>query len=213
MQDLGTSDESRTSAPGGTHPIDTLEALFFAELQELRSAELQLAAQLVGLAELPKKASLQRLLQDYATELNSRREDIERVLGAAGIDPREHTDQAMKSLLEELLKMSRLRVPEVRDAGFIDSLQRIVHFKIAGYGSVATFAGMLGRTEDASRFAAYANREKVADAQLNAIATGEANTRAVGQASPELTQMNAICATTSDRQIRPSLYILSGRKP
>jgi ferritin-like metal-binding protein YciE len=167
----------------GTPPIDTLEALFLAELQELRSAELQLAAQLVGTAELLQNASLQKVLQGYATELNSRREDIERVLGAAGVDWREHTDQAMKSLLDELLKMSQLRVPQVRDAAFIDSLQRIVHFKIAAYGSVTTFARTLGRTEDVSRFAAYANREKVVDAQLTAMATREANSQA-GRHSP-----------------------------
>jgi ferritin-like metal-binding protein YciE len=172
----------------GSGSIETLEALFFAELQELRSAELQLAAELVGTAALLKNASLRTLLQGYAAELNSRREEIERLLGAAGIDAREHSDQAMKSLLDELLKMAQLPVPQVRDAAFIDSLQRIVHFKIAAYGSVATFARMLGRTGDASRFAAYANREKAADAQLTAIATGDANPQSVGRAPPDLTR-------------------------
>jgi len=178
MRDPRSSHGTGMPMSQGMHAIDTLEALFFAELQELRSAELQLAAQLVGTAEVLKNDSLERLLRGYATELNSRREDIERVLGAAGIDSREHTDQAMKSLLEELVKMSRLRVPEVRDAGFIDSLQRIVHVKIAAYGSVATFAKTLGRTEDASRFAEYADREKAVDVKLTAIATGWTDRRA-----------------------------------
>jgi ferritin-like metal-binding protein YciE len=179
VQDPRPGNEPSTPASGGAHPIDTLEALLFAELQELRSAELQLAAQLVGTAELLNNASLETFLRGYAAELNARREEIERVLGAAGIDPREHSDQAMKSLLDELLKMSQLPVPQVRDAAFIDSLQRIVHFKIAAYGSVATFATTLGRTEDASRFTAYANREKAADAQLTAMATGKANRQAL----------------------------------
>jgi hypothetical protein len=46
----------------------------------------------------------------------------------------------------------------------------------------------LGRTGDASRFAAYANREKAADAQLTAIATGDANPQSVGRAPPDLTR-------------------------
>jgi ferritin-like metal-binding protein YciE len=178
MQEPGTTSQGPgISTSRETDAIDTLEALFFAELQELRSAELQLAAQLVGTAELLENDSLERLLRGYATELNSRREDIERILGAAGIDSRGHFDQAMKSLLEELVKMSRLRVPEVRDAGFIDSLQRIVHVKIAAYGSVATFAKTLGRNEDASRFAECADREKAVDIKLTAMATGWADRR------------------------------------
>jgi ferritin-like metal-binding protein YciE len=158
------------SAPSA-HPIDTLEALFFAELQELRSAELQVAAQLLTIAQAPQKEGLQNLLQVYATELNSRREDMERLLSAAGINPREHSDQAMKGLLTELVKMSELPAPDVRDAAVIDSLQRIVHLKIAAYGSVATFAKTLRRTDEAARFSAYAEREKAVDLELTAIAT------------------------------------------
>lgn len=174
--------ETRAGSPvpamRGAHPIDTLEALFFAELQELRSAELQLAAQLVGLGQELQNPSLEALLPGYASELHSRREDIEKVLGAAGIDSKEHSDQAMKSLLDELVKMSQLRVPQVRDAAFIDSLQRIVHVKIAAYGSVATFARTLGRREDAARLAEYVEREKAVDAELTAIAAGQANQQA-----------------------------------
>ncbi len=161
------------------HPIDTLEALFFAEVQELRSAELQVSAELLSIAQSEQKQDLQELLQSYATELNARREDMERLLSAAGINPREHSDQAMKSLLAELGKMSDLPVPAVRDAALIDSVQRIVHLKIAAYGSVATFAKMLGRIDDAARFGAYVDREKSVDAELTAIATGSANRAAL----------------------------------
>lgn len=161
------------------HPIDTLEALFFADLQELRSAELQVSAELLSIAQAEQKEELRELLQGYATELNSRREDMERLLSVAGVDPREHSDQAMKSLLAELVKMSELSVAAVRDAALIDSLQRIVHLKIAAYGSVATFAKMLGRIDDASRFAEYGDREKSIDSELTAIATGSANREAL----------------------------------
>lgn len=162
-----------------THPIDTLEALFFAEVQELRSAELQISAELLSIAQTEQKEDLQELLQSYATELNARREDMERLLSAAGINPREHSDQAMKSLLAELVKMSEVPVPAVRDAALIDSVQRIVHLKIAAYGSVATFAKMLGRIDDAARFSGYADREKSVDSELTAIATGSVNREAL----------------------------------
>jgi ferritin-like metal-binding protein YciE len=163
--------------------IDSLDALLFAELQELRSAELQLAAQLVGIVGIFESQPLQELLRGYAIELNSRREDLERVILAAGIDPREHSDQAMRSLLEELLKMSQIRAPNVRDAALIDSLQRIVHLKIAAYGSLATFAKALDRVGDSSRFAECAQREKSIDAQLTTIALDCVNRRARSSAT------------------------------
>jgi ferritin-like metal-binding protein YciE len=170
--------QSNVESVATAHPIDTLEALFFAEVQELRSAELQLSAQLLSTAQTQQNEALRNLLQAYATELNSRREDMERLLSAAGINPREHSDQAMKSLLAELVKMSELPVAAVRDAALIDSLQRIVHLKIAAYGSVATFAKMSGRIDDASRFGEYADRERSVDCELTAIATGSANREA-----------------------------------
>jgi len=163
----------------GRHPFETLEALFFLELQELRSAELELAAQLVGTAESLGNIWLERLLRGYATEVNARREGIERMLGAAGVDSRGHSDQAMKGLLVEFVKMSQLGVPEVGGAAVIDSLQRIVHVKIAAYGSVAIVAKTLGRVDDAARFADYAEDERVADARLSAMAAGGASRRAL----------------------------------
>jgi ferritin-like metal-binding protein YciE len=161
--------ESGATALRDAESIDTLEALLFAEVQELRSAELQLAAELASLPQLQWSTPLLNLLRGYPIELNSRREDLERMLGEAGMDPRQHTDQAMRSLIAELLKMSQLREPRIRDAAFIDSLQRIVHVKIAAYGSVATFAKRLNRTDDAARLAEYGEREKAFDAELTAV--------------------------------------------
>jgi len=115
----------------------------------------------------------------YATELNSRREDLEHLLRTAGIDPREHSDQAVKSLLAELVKMSQLCAPGVRDAAVVDSLQRIVHLKIAAYRSVATFARMLNRVEDAARFTDYVGREMSIDTRLTEIASSSVAPRAL----------------------------------
>jgi ferritin-like metal-binding protein YciE len=49
-------------------------------------------------------------------------------------------------------------------------VQRLVHFKIAGYGTVATYATFLDRSEDASRLAEYADRDKEFDEELSALA-------------------------------------------
>lgn len=161
--------------------IETFDDLFFSEVQELRSAEAQLVLTLPRACTNIQNPSLARFLRGYVTELHSRRQDIERVLIAEGVDPREHSDQAMQGLLHELLKMSQIPAAPVRDAAVIDSLQRIVHLKIAAYGSVATFAKVLDRPEDAAYFAEYLDREKSVDTELTTIANEAVNQRARAQ--------------------------------
>jgi ferritin-like metal-binding protein YciE len=161
--------------------IETFDDLFFSEVQELRSAEAQLALTLPGVCKNLQNETLARLVRGYATELHSRREDIERVLSAEGVDPREHSDQAMQALLHEVLKMSQIPAARVRDAAVIDSLQRIVHLKIAAYGSVATFAKVLDRPEDAAYLAEYLDREKSMDGELTTLANEAVNQQARAQ--------------------------------
>jgi len=150
--------------------IDTMEALYTAEVQELHSAESQLCALLRDLPEAVPNLSLERELRGYGTEIRTRREDLERILLGDGVNPRQHPDQAMQALLTETRKMAQVAAKNVRSAALVASLQRILHYKIAGYGTVATYAKTLGRVDEASRLAEYADRDKALDQQLSSIA-------------------------------------------
>src|SRR3712207_8625447 len=59
---------------------------------------------------------------------------------------------------------------EVRDAGLIASFQRILHYRIAGYGTVAAYARALGETYHGGALAGFADRDKEVDAQLSDLA-------------------------------------------
>jgi ferritin-like metal-binding protein YciE len=75
--------------------ISTIEELYEAELQELRSAESQLAMMLSDVSAGLQDPQLRTLLQGYATELRSRVADLARIVSARGKDPQAHPDQAM----------------------------------------------------------------------------------------------------------------------
>lgn len=158
--------------------IHSMESLYTAELQELHSAESQLCSLLESLADTMQNEELEREVRGYATEVRSRREDLERILTSNGVNPRQHPDQGMHALLNETRKMMRVSASGVRTAALISSLQRLLHYKIAGYGTVATYANTLGRVEDASRLAEYADRDKAMDEQLTSIAKGIINPQA-----------------------------------
>jgi Domain of unknown function (DUF892) len=56
------------------------------------------------------------------------------------------------------------------DAGIIAAAQRVEHYEMAGYGTVQTFAKLLGEKEAAELFTLTLNEEKAADKKLNLLA-------------------------------------------
>jgi ferritin-like metal-binding protein YciE len=164
--------------------IDSLHSLYVAELQELNSAEAQLSAILQKLAGTLGSQDLESHFLGYATELHARHEDLERILGSRGVDPAAHPDDAMHALIRETEKMHKVCAPAVRDAAVLSSVQRLVHFKIAGYGTVATYAKCLGLIDDAARLGEYADRDKELDQELSTLAKVIINPAAATDAQP-----------------------------
>ena len=117
-------------------------------------------------------------LQEYATELQARRTDLESLLARIDADLPGEADDAMRALIDETEKMWRVCAANVRDAAVTASVQRIMHYKIAGYGAIAAYAKALGREAEAAHFAQLADRDKAVDAELSELAKGTLNPEA-----------------------------------
>jgi ferritin-like metal-binding protein YciE len=158
--------------------LDSLDAMYEAELQELHSAEGQLCQLANDLARTMSHPELAFRLQEYATELQARRTDLESLLARIGADLQGEADDAMRALIEETEKMWRVCAANVRDAAVTASVQRIMHYKIAGYGAIAAYAKALDRTAEAAHFAQLADRDRAVDAELTELAKGTLNPEA-----------------------------------
>jgi ferritin-like metal-binding protein YciE len=158
--------------------IDSLESLYDSELQELHSAEAQFCSLAEMLRSIISSAELAFRIEEYSTELKSRQVDLESLLARVGADVLDEGDDAMRALVEETHKMTSLSDPKVRDAAVTASLQRIIHYKIAGYGTIASYAKALGRTDEAGHFAQLADRDKAIDSELTELAKGTLNPQA-----------------------------------
>jgi len=158
--------------------LDSMDAMYEAELQELHNAEGQLARLTDDLARTMGHSELAFRMQEYATELQLRRVELEGVLARLGASVRAHRDDAMHALVEETEKMWRVCAANVRDAAVTASVQRIIHYKIAGYGAIASYAKSLGRHDDAKHFAQLAERDQAVDAELSDLAKGTLNPEA-----------------------------------
>ena len=160
---------------GGAATIETLRDMRLAELQELYSAEQQLGMLLPVLISAATDPRLRIILSECADETNQRLDLLRSHIGQLGANPRAHPDQAMRALTSEARKMTKVSMPTVRDAGLIASMQRLLHYRIAVYGTVAAYARALGETYHAGALADYSNRDKLFDERLTELAEAVVN--------------------------------------
>ncbi|MDY0064754.1 MAG: DUF892 family protein [Steroidobacteraceae bacterium] len=158
--------------------IESMEDMYRAELQELHSAEQQLIELTLELMRVISDSPLAFRVQEYGAELQSRKEDLENIMTRIGAERGRHPDDAMQALIRESRKMASVREGAMRDAALASSLQRIIHYKIAGYGTIAAYAKALGRGDDARHFAQLADRDKTIDAEISDLAKRTLNPEA-----------------------------------
>ena len=168
-----------------TGRLDSMDAMYEAELQELHNAEGQLAQLANDLARTMSHSELAFRMQEYATELQSRRVDLEGLLARIGASVRSETDDAMHALIEETEKMWRLCAANLRDAAVTASVQRIIQYKVAGYGAIASYATVLARQDEATHFAQLADRDKAVAAELSTLAKDTLNPEATAAPAGE----------------------------
>jgi ferritin-like metal-binding protein YciE len=164
--------------------INSLGALYVSELQELRNAETQLLSLLRALPGSFQSSSLDQLLSGYATDIEARTSGLDTIIASMGANPRGHADRAMRALIAETRRMSRVRSSHVRGAALVASLQRLIHFQIAGFGTAATYASMLARSDEALCLHGYVERGKEFDIQLTALAKAMINPEALWPEQP-----------------------------
>jgi ferritin-like metal-binding protein YciE len=151
--------------------VDNFREMYIAELQELRSVEAQLVEALPKMADMASHPELKQAIQTHLEETRWQQSQLDEILRRYGVDPREHVDQAMQAMLKEAEKWAGM-VPDqdLRDAGLIASAQRVEHYEIAVYGSLATWAKQLGLDEDLPALLDILEEEKRTDESLSRLA-------------------------------------------
>jgi ferritin-like metal-binding protein YciE len=152
--------------------IENLRELFIDELQDLYSAEDQIIEALPKMAE---KASSGELRQAFSTHLQQSREQkqrLDRIFDQIpDVDRDDKTCEGIKGIIKEGEKLIKDATdPDTRDAGMIAAAQRVEHYEISGYGTVRTYAKLLGQQQWAQILQQTLDEEKETDRLLNQIA-------------------------------------------
>jgi len=151
--------------------LDTLEALLIDELKDLWSAEKQILA---GLPKMIKAAGARSLKKAFAVHERQTRQHVkrlERVLKSLGASPGGKKCVGMEALLKEGTQLIKEKPAQhVLDAGLISAAQHVEHYEMAGYGTVRTWARLLGYEKHAQLLQQTLDEEGVADQELSALA-------------------------------------------
>ena len=162
--------------------LDNLRKLFVEELRDLYSAENQLVKALPKMAKGASSEELKRALEDHLEQTQGQVERLEEVFEQLDETPKGKTCKAMKGLVEEGSEiLEEDGEDSVIDAGIIAAAQKVEHYEIASYGTVRTWAGLLGANEAAELLEETLDEEREANELLNKLAQDTVNPEALSE--------------------------------
>jgi len=147
-----------------------LRELFVDELKDIYWAEKELTK---AIPKLIKNATSDKLVEALTAHLEETKMQVtrmEEVFSSIGEKAVAKKCEAMAGLTKEAEEiMEETEQGVVRDAAIILAAQKVEHYEIATYGTLASFARILGEEEAASLLEETLKEEKGADAKLSEI--------------------------------------------
>lgn len=164
---------------------ESLRDLYIEQLQDLYSAENQLVKALPKMAKAATSAELREAINEHLEVTKNQASRLEEIFSNLAEDPKGKKCKGMEGLVKEGSEVLEDDMDDdVRDAALIAAAQRVEHYEIAGYGTVRTYATLLGEDEAAATLEEILKEEKEADSKLSSLAEEiniEANSGAEGQ--------------------------------
>lgn len=160
--------------------LDTLEKLYISELRDLYSAENQLLKALPKMAKGAASPELKDAFEKHLEQTKGHIQRLEQLFEQLDESPKGKTCHAMKGLVEEGSEILKEEGEDsVLDAGMIVAAQKVEHYEIASYGSVRTFANLLGQDEAARLLQSTLDEESETNEILNGLAETVVNPEAL----------------------------------
>lgn len=160
--------------------IKTMQDLYIHLLKDIYYAENQLIKALPKMAKATTHMGLQQTIENHLLETKIHAERLERIF--------ESLDQAVKGtkcdailglVTESEDLMDHADSQEVMDAAIIAAAQKTEHYEIATYGTLVTYAKLLGYPDHAKLLMDTLKEERLADENLSKLADAGINRHAV----------------------------------
>jgi ferritin-like metal-binding protein YciE len=160
--------------------IDSLTQLYVEDLKDLYSAEKQILQALPKMVKKATNPQLKKAFEEHLRVSETHVERLERIFEGLGKSPRGKKCKGMEGLLEEGKEvMQEDMEPDVLDAALIAAAQKVEHYEMAGYGTVRTYAQLLGENQAAKLLQQTLDEEGEADKKLTQLAESSVNVEAM----------------------------------
>jgi ferritin-like metal-binding protein YciE len=148
--------------------IDQLRDAYSAEKQALRIAQ--------RMMKMSSNEKLKQGFQMHFEQTEGQVERLEQALEQLGAKPGRKVCEAMRGLIEEAQhEMQEADKGPMMDVVIIAAAQRIEHYEIAAYGTMATLAKSAGMKDLGNLLGQSLDEEKRMDEQLSQVAEQEVN--------------------------------------
>ena len=153
--------------------LESLNDLFVEQLRDLYDAENQLIKALPKMAEGANSDVLRQGFEEHLEQTKEHAQRIETIFEQLGQKAKAKKCKGMEGLIKQGSQALEEDMSEdVKDAAIIAAAQRVEHYEIAAYGTVRTFANLLGETEAATLLEQTLEEEKETDERLIQLAEG-----------------------------------------
>lgn len=150
---------------------NSLQELYVQQLQDLYDAENQIIKALPKMIDAASSEELQNALTEHLEVTRQQARRLEEIFQNSGQKPKAEKCKGMEGVIKEGSEtLKQADDDDVRDAAIIASAQRVEHYEMAGYGTVRTWAELLGEDDAVELLQQTLDEEKEADQKLTQLA-------------------------------------------
>jgi ferritin-like metal-binding protein YciE len=159
--------------------IENLNDLFVHTLQDIYYAEKKIVKALPKMVKHTDSPELAKAFEGHLTETEGQIQRLEQVFEMCGEKPKASKCPAIDGILEEGEElMSEIKDPDTRDAAMIAAAQAVEHYEITRYGTLVSWAKLLGMKDAANVLGQTLKEEHNTDQKLTKLAEGRLNKEA-----------------------------------
>jgi ferritin-like metal-binding protein YciE len=154
--------------------LKTLHDVYVHQLKDVYSAEKQIIDALPKMVKAASSKELQSAFEDHLEKSKTHLDLVQQILDDLDENPTSTKCVGMAGLLkegEETIKTAGHGA--AKDAMLISAAQRVEHYEMAAYGSVRTYATLLGYEDVTNRLQHILNQEGEANKHLTQLAEGD----------------------------------------
>lgn len=175
-----TSAKASSKTPAKKNAAKELKDLFEDSLKDIYWAEKALLKALPTMMKNATDEKLKTAIDNHITETEGHVERLEECFKALGKKAQAKKCDAMQGLLDEGKSIIEETEPgTVRDAGIIAAAQKVEHYEIATYGTLAAFAKVLQEEDCLKNLLSTLEEEKKCDELLTKVADTNLNSKAM----------------------------------